>query len=27
MLAGLDHPTSGQVLFEGVDLSDYNEKQ
>ena len=27
MLAGLDHPTSGQVLFEGMDLSDYNEKQ
>ena len=27
MLAGLDHPTSGKVLFEGVDLSDYNEKQ
>ena len=27
MLAGLDHPTSGQVLFEGVDLAKYTEKQ
>ena len=27
LLAGLDHPTSGRVLFEGEDLSDYNEKQ
>lgn len=27
LLAGLDHPTSGQVLFEGDDLSEYNEKQ
>lgn len=27
MLAGLDHPTSGQVLFEGVDLAGFSEKQ
>jgi len=27
LLAGLDHPTSGQVLFEGKDLAEYNEKQ
>ena len=27
MLAGLDHPTSGRVLFEGVDLAGFNEKQ
>ena len=27
LLAGLDHPTSGQVLFEGEDLAEYNEKQ
>jgi putative ABC transport system ATP-binding protein len=27
LLAGLDHPTSGRVLFEGEDLSEYNEKQ
>ncbi len=27
MLAGLDHPTSGQVLFEGGDMADFNEKQ
>ena len=27
LLAGLDHPTSGQVLFEGEDLAEYSEKQ
>ena len=27
LLAGLDHPSSGQVLFEGEDLAGYNEKQ
>jgi putative ABC transport system ATP-binding protein len=27
MLAGLDHPTSGQVLFEGNDMADFSEKQ
>ena len=27
MLAGLDHPTSGQVLFEGTDMSNFSEKQ
>lgn len=27
MLAGLDHPTSGRVLFEGDDLADFSEKQ
>jgi ABC-type lipoprotein export system ATPase subunit len=27
MLAGLDHPSSGQVLFEGVDMAGFNEKQ
>jgi putative ABC transport system ATP-binding protein len=27
MLAGLDHPTSGQVLFEGVDMANYSEKE
>lgn len=27
MLAGLDHPTTGRVLFEGIDLAEYSEKQ
>ncbi len=27
MLAGLDHPTSGQVFVEGVDLAGFSEKQ
>ena len=27
MLAGLDHPTSGRVLFEGEDMAKFNEKQ
>jgi putative ABC transport system ATP-binding protein len=27
MLAGLDHPTSGTVLFEGIDLAGFTEKQ
>ncbi len=27
MLAGLDHPTSGQVHFEGSDMSKFSEKQ
>ncbi len=27
MLAGLDHPTSGKVLFEGNDLAEFTEKQ
>ncbi len=27
LLAGLDHPTSGQVLFEGIDMADFSEKQ
>ena len=27
MLAGLDNPTSGRVLFEGVDLAGFSEKQ
>ncbi len=27
MLAGLDHPTSGKVFFEGIDLAGYSEKQ
>ena len=27
MLAGLDHPTSGRVLFEGEDMANFNEKQ
>lgn len=27
MLAGLDNPTSGQVLFEGIDLAGFSEKQ
>lgn len=27
MLAGLDHPTSGQVLFEDMDMATFNEKQ
>lgn len=27
MLAGLDHPTSGQVFFESVDLAGFSEKQ
>jgi putative ABC transport system ATP-binding protein len=27
MLAGLDHPTSGQVFFEGIDMAEFSEKQ
>ncbi len=27
MLAGLDHPTSGRVLFEGDDMANFSEKQ
>ncbi|MDP6666454.1 MAG: ABC transporter ATP-binding protein [Dehalococcoidia bacterium] len=27
MLAGLDHPTSGKVLFQGTDLAGFTEKQ
>ena len=27
MLAGLDHPTTGTVLFEGIDLAEFSEKQ
>lgn len=27
MMAGLDHPTSGQILFEGQDLAQFSEKQ
>jgi putative ABC transport system ATP-binding protein len=27
MLAGLDNPTSGKVLFEGNDMADFSEKQ
>ena len=27
LLAGLDHPTAGRVLFEGVDLAGFTEKQ
>jgi putative ABC transport system ATP-binding protein len=27
LIGGLDQPTSGQVLLEGHDLSDYNEEQ
>lgn len=27
ILAGLDHPTSGQAFFEGDDMADYSEKQ
>jgi putative ABC transport system ATP-binding protein len=27
LLAGLDHPTSGQVLYEGEDMAEYSEKQ
>jgi putative ABC transport system ATP-binding protein len=27
MLAGLDHPTAGRVLFEGEDMADFSEKQ
>lgn len=27
MLAGLDNPTSGQILFEGIRLAEFTEKQ
>ncbi|MGA0274829.1 MAG: ABC transporter ATP-binding protein [Dehalococcoidia bacterium] len=27
MMAGLDHPTSGQILFKGQDLAKFSEKQ
>ncbi len=27
MLAGLDHPTSGRVLFDGDDMANFSEKQ
>ena len=27
LLAGLDHPTSGHVLFEGTDMANFSEKQ